>query len=190
MTERHIHDGFIAYLRKNRLSYVHHRMDRKSGIAEGWPDFTIVHCNQALVIEIKTPKGRLSKKQEEVIADIRRNGTGTVIARSVPECVQAVETWMGTEKPDGEAASEPYAPLPWDELKQTVRNTGEKPEKAPTPKRQPDLPVNGNGHKAEPFYIGNWSGKDYVFARDQDGGYRQIRQASAADIINFKPLPL
>lgn len=98
--EKEIHNGFIAYLRKNGLSYSHHRMDRKSGIAVGFPDFCLVHCNRALLIEVKTPKGKLSSAQDDMIAKLAKNGTVTRVCRSVEDCVRTVEWWMGVISKD------------------------------------------------------------------------------------------
>lgn len=100
MTEAAIHNGFIAYLRKNGLSYSHHRMDTESGIAVGFPDFCLVHCNRALLIEVKTPKGKLSPAQDEMIAKLAKNGTVTRVCRSVEDCVKTVEWWMGVISKD------------------------------------------------------------------------------------------
>lgn len=100
MTERQISDGFCAFLRKEELSFVRARTDKKSGIQEGWPDVTVIHCGRAFLCELKTQAGQLSKKQIECHTELRKNGTLVTVARSVEEAVSAVQTWLGVEKPE------------------------------------------------------------------------------------------
>lgn len=90
MSERQIHDAFIAWLKKREIPFITHRMDRKSGIATGWPDFTVLWMSRVMCIEIKTAKGRLSNDQERVIAFIRRSGNRVEVCRSCEECIEAV----------------------------------------------------------------------------------------------------
>lgn len=182
MKEQQIHEAFMVWLKRNRLYYIHSTFGKKATMTKDAPDFIILHCNRVLLIECKTEQGKLTAGQKEKFEQIRvESGMVVQIVRSVPEAVQAVEHWLGVEKPHSEALG-PYSDHDWPGMKEAVRKAGV------TAPKQPELPVNGNGAK-EAFYIGNWRGTDWVFARDTDGGYRQIRQASAADIINFSKIP-
>lgn len=98
MTERQISDGLCAYLRKEGLCFIRARTDRKSGIQEGWPDISVIYCGRAWLCELKTTAGKLSKKQVECHAQLRKNGTPVTVARSVEEAVSAVLAWLGAEK--------------------------------------------------------------------------------------------
>lgn len=95
-----IHKPFLSWLHKNKLLYVYHRPDKRSGIVSGWPDFTIVHCGRCLLIEAKTASGKLSPIQDALHVKLRNQGNTVVIARSVPEAISAVQTWLGVEKPE------------------------------------------------------------------------------------------
>src|ERR1051325_7409270 len=170
MTERQIHEQFIAWLRKLEIPYVHHRMDKKSGIRTGWPDFTILWCSRVMCIEIKTAKGRITLDQARVIAFIRRSGNRVEICRSCEECVEVVKNILCEGKLGDDSVPEQLRPKfikEFMELKQAVEA----------------VPGNGTAEEKPKFRIGNWKGTDFVFAPDQRGEYRVIRPASAADII-------
>lgn len=98
-----IHKPFLSWLHKNNLLYVYHRPDKRSGIATGWPDFTICHCGKCLLIEAKTPKGKVTPIQHMMHVHLNMNGNTVVIARSASEAISAVQTWLGVEKPATEA---------------------------------------------------------------------------------------
>lgn len=97
MTERQIADGLAAYLRKENLLFIRARTDRKSTIAEGWPDFSICHCGRCLLIELKTETGKLSEAQQACILSLRSNGNPVEVCFSLQEAVSAVQTWLGVE---------------------------------------------------------------------------------------------
>lgn len=105
MTERQISDGLCAFLRKEELSFVRARTDKKSGIQEGWPDVTVVYCGRVFLCELKTRTGKLSQKQIDRHAELRKNGTPVTVARSVEEAVSAVQVWLGVEKLEIEAVA-------------------------------------------------------------------------------------
>src|SRR5690348_16200205 len=106
MTESQIHNQFVAWLRKHEIPYLRHRMDRKSGIQTGWPDFTVLWMSRVVCIEIKTSKGRVSNQQHRVIDFIRRTGNRVEICRSCEECVEAVKNIL-CEGKLGDDASAP-----------------------------------------------------------------------------------
>lgn len=82
---------------KERLCFIHHRMDKKSGIQAGWPDFTICHVGRCLLVEVKTTKGKLSEVQENMCEVLQRRGNRVEIVRNIEQAVWAVQTWLGVE---------------------------------------------------------------------------------------------
>lgn len=98
-SEKELHQAFEAYLRKEGLSFITHRMDRKSGIQAGFPDYCVISCGRCCLIEMKMPRGTLSPIQEKVITKLQKGGTPTVIARSIEGAVNAVRTWLGVIAP-------------------------------------------------------------------------------------------
>lgn len=157
MRERQIHDAFEVWLRERKIPFVHHRMDRRSGIAKGWPDYSVFWMGRAVMIEVKTIKGRLSPDQLKVIEFIRRSGNTVEIARNVPECVEAVQNILCEGKPNVGHYGGCNYPLEgcFKELKQTVAK----------------VPGNGSGERdqAGNCFIANFQGKDSVFRRDPIG---------------------
>lgn len=185
MTERGIHEAFIAWLRKLEIPYVYHRADKKSGIQSGWPDFTVLWCSHCVCIEVKTEKGRLSKDQKRVIAFIRKSGNRVEVCRSCEQCVEAVKNIL-CENLQGFGFDNPLAEVPrfreeFRELKRAV---------AAVPDNGTEWHTFTKRCLPKPeFYIGDWKGKTYVFAPDQRGGYGKIREASVIDIANLPKLP-
>lgn len=186
MTERGIHEAFIAWLRKLEIPYVYHRADKKSGIQSGWPDFTVLWCSHCVCIEVKTEKGRLSKDQKRVIAFIRKSGNRVEICRSCEQCVEAVKNIL-CENLQGFEFDNPLAEVPRfrEEFRELKRAVAAVPTTLP---QQPLADRNGEGQKSATFYIGDWNRVPYVFAPDLDGSYKLIRKASTIDIANLPKL--
>jgi hypothetical protein len=117
-----IHVPFKAWLNERRIPYVYHRTDRKSGIQEGHPDFTILWMRRQIMIECKTAGGKLSPKQVERIDFLRRSGNVVEIARSLSECVEAAYMVLCEGKPSTEAHGACNYPLEgcFKELKRAV----------------------------------------------------------------------
>ena len=93
-----LHLPFIAYLRKQGVPYVYHRADRRSGINKGHPDFTLLWCGQAFLIEFKTLGGKLSADQVERIEELSRAGTRTRLCTSLEEAIGYLDSEMGTKR--------------------------------------------------------------------------------------------
>lgn len=170
-----IHKPFSAWLRKLEVPHVYHRPDTRSGIKTGWPDYTILWMGHVLCIECKWGKGKLSLDQEACVAFIRKSGNKVAVCYSLEQCIEAVKNILCEGNPETllerrtEPTTEPYAPLPWEDLKQAVRDADEKPStKAPRPKKQPDLPVNGSNGAVpggRDLYLLNWKGQPWVVQR-------------------------
>jgi hypothetical protein len=60
------------------------------GLGEGTPDLMVIVCGRLLGLELKTPVGRLSKKQMAVREAWEAAGAAYRVARSVGEAKEAV----------------------------------------------------------------------------------------------------
>jgi hypothetical protein len=61
---------------------------KRSGYKAGWPDIEVIHRGRALFIELKAPKGTLSKPQRELQPRLEYCGCPVQLCRSL-ECVEA-----------------------------------------------------------------------------------------------------
>lgn len=166
MKEQQIHSAFMVWLKKNGLYYVHSTFGKKATMTKDAPDFIILHCNRALMVECKTEKGGLTTGQKAMFEKLRaESGMVVHIARSVEQAVSAVEIWLGVEKRAVEPAE---------------------PEKVPSDP-EPAKSVSATGVSAPHQFIGNLNGKDYVLIGDSTPGGQAtlLRTATAADLINF-----
>jgi hypothetical protein len=202
-----IHVPFKAWLDERRIPYVYHRPDRKSGIQEGHPDFTILWTRRQIMIECKATGGKLSPKQLERIDFLRRSGNVVEIARSLSECVDAAYKVLCEGKPATEAYGACNYPLGgcFEELKRAVSEVPGNGTKdlsgsaacavatdvcpTSTVKAMPKVDSGTCKPPAQNFYIGDWKGTQYVFGPDLDGNYKMIRKASVIDIDNLPKLP-
>jgi hypothetical protein len=175
-----IHIPFLAWLNELQIPRVYHRPDQRSGIQRGWPDFTVAWMGHVVFIEAKTPEGRLSKVQENVHAFIRASGNRVEVCRSVEECKEAVRNILCKLN---------AAPVLADAARtKGARNPigGEARESTCS---RPEGAKASDSRGGVQFFIGNWNGNPYVFAPDQSGAYRMIRQASAFDRLTLPKLP-
>lgn len=74
-------------------------MLKAEGVLAGIPDLCIpipnaAHCG--MYIEVKTPTGRLSPEQKNMLELLRRAGNCTVMVRSVDQFMVAVKLYMST----------------------------------------------------------------------------------------------
>ena len=63
----------------------------RSKVREGWPDITCVYGGITFFIEVKAPKGVVSKKQHEVHNAIRCAGGVVYVVRSVDKVCQILD---------------------------------------------------------------------------------------------------
>lgn len=70
--ELKIHAHFEDWCRLNGIPYVHSRTDRKSTIAPGHPDFTLLHSCRGCCIEFKAKNGKLSQEQAAKIEALKQ----------------------------------------------------------------------------------------------------------------------
>lgn len=104
---RDIHEPFIAWLRKLEIPYHRNRPDKRTTAVEGDPDFLVSWMQHCLYIECKVPGKKLSPKQEERIAYVRRAGNKVVIAYSLEECIEATKNVLCVGKTDLSGGVEP-----------------------------------------------------------------------------------
>lgn len=83
VAERKMHEQFEQWLRLNEIPYIHSRMDRKSTIREGWPDFSLFRHGVSCFIEFKVPGKLPEPKQKECINELMHNGFPVLVAYSV-----------------------------------------------------------------------------------------------------------
>jgi hypothetical protein len=73
-TEKLVHHTFEAWLRLNELPFIHSRMDKKSTIRVGWPDFSIFSEGKTVFVEFKQAGKQLSQEQVAVAAELISKG--------------------------------------------------------------------------------------------------------------------
>jgi len=200
-----IHIPFLAWLNELKIPRVYHRPDRKSGIQTGWPDFTVAYMGRVVFIEVKTPEGRLSKVQGNVLAFLLASGNPIEVCRSVEECKEAVRKHVLHDGlTEAFAKQLNAAPVLAEPTKHQVANVvkvheGEARESTSVGIRQDSntgaetrshgQPISQDSRGGVQFYVGSWNGTFYVFAPDGVGSFRMIREASTMDRIRLPTLP-
>lgn len=102
--ERALHDQFERWLRvheKGPIPYVHSRMDRKSTIREGWPDFSVfwgindVGLNNCCFIEFKMAGKEPTVSQVDCIDELTDAGLPVKVCYSIVEAIEFVREKLG-----------------------------------------------------------------------------------------------
>lgn len=89
--EDSLHYQIIDLCRAKGWSYIHPRMDRKSTIGEGAPDFVLlIDGGKTLFLECKDREGKVSVKQQAWHAQAKRNGHTVHVARSIQEVIDLI----------------------------------------------------------------------------------------------------
>lgn len=91
---RDVHAPILAWLDFHQIPYVYHRTDRRSGIRQGWPDFTVLWQGKGVCIEAKRPGGKLSKKQEEVAAALNQAGISLLVTSDPNAAISFVKQML------------------------------------------------------------------------------------------------
>lgn len=158
MTESQIQDAFARWLDARKIPYHRHRMDKRTSGKVGDPDFIICWMGHVLYVEVKTPTGELSLKQEERIDHIRASGNRVEICRSVEECIEAVK---------GILCSNP-------------------PINTHTPDTQRPPIVDDPGEK-DGMFVGSLHGTPWVFQSidENRSNVKAVRKATNTDILNL-----
>lgn len=95
--EGELHDLFAAECLRRSVEYIRCRMDKKSTIEDGWPDFSAFYCGsdgipRACFIELKNRSGRLRKDQGIVIDRLRKAGLPVLVTGDFAEAVEFMKT--------------------------------------------------------------------------------------------------
>jgi hypothetical protein len=93
-TERQMHVEVQRECLRQRIGVIEARMDKRSTIPKGHPDFTLMKNNNLFLLELKATNGRLSNDQENRIAELEQCGNQTVVASSTLEAINAIHAWL------------------------------------------------------------------------------------------------
>ena len=88
-SEKHLQQQIEAMLRRNGIYVVRQRMDRKSNVQIGTPDFLFAVNGTPAAWEVKMPKAPLREEQREALAEMSNeaNGWRTSVVRSYDEAL-------------------------------------------------------------------------------------------------------
>lgn len=93
--ERQMHVEVARELYRNRIYFIEARMDKRSTIKVGHPDFTCILKNQVFLIELKVKGGRpLSNDQLNVIDELKQAETDVLVAYSSKEAIEGIHAWL------------------------------------------------------------------------------------------------
>jgi hypothetical protein len=93
-TERQMHVEVQRECLRQRIGMIEARMDRRSTIPKGHPDFTLMKNNHLFLLELKAANGRLSNDQEDRIAYLKECGNDTFVACSTDQAIRAIHQWL------------------------------------------------------------------------------------------------
>jgi VRR-NUC domain len=63
------------------------------GVVAGAPDVLLWHDGKAFALELKSPDGRLSEAQSEMLARLDRAGVFTCVAHGLDRAIAVLESW-------------------------------------------------------------------------------------------------
>jgi hypothetical protein len=86
--ERELHEMFERWLRLREIPFVHSRMDKRTTIAVGWPDFTALHRGKGLCVEFKADGGTLSDLQKVRLLGLERAGVPYLVTTDAGEAIR------------------------------------------------------------------------------------------------------
>jgi hypothetical protein len=88
--ERELHDQFAQWCGTvtPAIRFVHAQMNRKSTIAEGHPDFTLLWKGKSVCVEFKVPGADLKPKQRERIADLLVSEVPVLVSSDLGEAIR------------------------------------------------------------------------------------------------------
>lgn len=96
MSEADDQRAFAKWLKQERIPFFWQRLDRKATGTEGWPDFSLVRNNHALLMEFKTQVGTLSKIQKQRHEEIAASGTKVHVIRKLVDAIELTQAWLST----------------------------------------------------------------------------------------------
>ena len=92
--ERQLQEQIAQWLNLKDVAFINPRMDKRSPLPGGWPDFTLAYQGIPIAIECKTVAGALRPEQQQCLAKMEQNGWTILIARdlaAVARLFQAIE---------------------------------------------------------------------------------------------------
>lgn len=96
--ERKEHKYFVSWLDRHDLDYTHCRMDKRTTIKVGTPDFHVWKAERHCFVEFKSEFGKLSQKQKDFIARQCERGTPVLVTQSYMEAARFVVDTLGLEQ--------------------------------------------------------------------------------------------
>lgn len=159
---RTLHQPFRNWLRREKIPFIRARSDRKSTIALGAHDFTVLlPGNRFLAIEFKDGKNDLKKDQREWISHCAQAGVTVHVFRKIEDAVELVQEWRRSLPP---------------------------PNPAPSPSEEnkaPSAPVSGS-----PLRLMQWCGQTWTVASANKGGngWSLLHKATAEELATLKPI--
>jgi hypothetical protein len=97
--EEDIHDDIERLCRSRGWLYVHSRMDKRTTVHVGTPDFIIaLPGGRTLWIECKRKDGKLTEKQHGTLRWLRKLGQEAHVATDVEQVKHLAETGPGTKE--------------------------------------------------------------------------------------------
>lgn len=89
--EKEMHNIFEDWLRLNQIPFIHARMDKKSTINNGAPDFTVMWNNRVVCIEFKMNGGKLSSDQQDFISLLGKSETDVFVCHMAAEAIEIIK---------------------------------------------------------------------------------------------------
>lgn len=88
-----LHNKIIAWCREQypMVPYIHARMDQKSTVGEGVPDFTLFYRARVFLIECKDRDGKMSEAQRDWAHLAELQGCKVHVVRSLGEFLEVVK---------------------------------------------------------------------------------------------------
>jgi hypothetical protein len=85
---------FSAWCHLNAIPCRHDRMDKRVTGNVGWPDFTLIYCGRALLLEFKVGANKPSADQQRVHGELERTGTKVIICSSAGQAIEKTRDWL------------------------------------------------------------------------------------------------
>ncbi len=84
-SERELQDQIAGLLRVKGIAFAQQRMDRKSNVAKGWPDFVFAHYARPIAFEVKTGRNQQTEEQYQTQNTMELNGWSYHVIRELDQ---------------------------------------------------------------------------------------------------------
>lgn len=93
--EKYLHEQIAEHCREKGYYFIHARMDRRSTIARGCPDFCIAGNNGKVIwLECKRKGGKLTPIQQATIAHLKKLGQLAFVVDNYSDAEHLIWTWV------------------------------------------------------------------------------------------------